>query len=94
MRKVIRRTICFSEITGSKTVLVEGSPVKTELEPIKISGKVNTEKAQRELRKAFGKDGLLNVENISIKEKVFEISVEDFLKHATEVVTVSEPSEN
>jgi hypothetical protein len=83
MRAKITRTMTQTTITGVTLELKDKNPVTTELAPIVVNGVVKD--AVKELKNAYGKDKNYAVLEVKEEEKVYEISVEDFLKYAKEV---------
>lgn len=85
MRNTITRTLFTSDIHGVRTLLKDGQPEIVELPVLSIPGKASQKDAERALRREYGRGAALTVKEIVIHEDVYEISVEDFLKHATKV---------
>lgn len=85
MRTTITRTITSTKIHGCKVKIENGTPVAEPVEPITVYGEVTEDQAQRKMDKAYGKNGKVVVSKIETEEKLYEISVEDFVKHATVV---------
>lgn len=92
MRSTITRTLVQTKIHGAKIEFVDGNPVATPIEPIIVYGNVSQGDAKRMLAKEYGKNDSLVVAKIESEEKHFEISVEDFVKHAK--IVDSNPEEN
>lgn len=90
MRKTITRTMVTSTIVGCTIEMVDGKPRTEMLEPVTVMGKANEKDAMKALREKFGKDKPLAVCTIDVAEDTYEISVDDFIKHAKKV----EPKEN
>jgi hypothetical protein len=84
MRKTIVRTITATTIESATVKFEKGKPVVTPNAPITVNGVIAEEKATKEVRKAYG----ANAQVTELKEvnDVYEISVENFIKHATKVV--------
>lgn len=89
MRNTITRTMATSQITGYRVKIENGVPAVETLPTLTIGGKAKEKDALKALEKAYGKG--VTIGSIEISEDVYEISVEDFLKHATK--KVSEGSE-
>ena len=84
MRSTITRTMATSEIHAFRLVMKEGKPEVETLPVLTLGGKVSVESAEKELRKIYGKTAI-TVKEIKVKEDLYEISVEDFLKYAKKV---------
>ena len=82
MRTTITRTLATSEITGYKVVIKNGKPEVETLPVITIAGKAKEKEALKALEKEHGKGCGITVGEIKVTEAVYEISVEDFIKHA------------
>ena len=93
MRSTITRTIIETKIHSAKIDFVDGNPVATPLEPIIVHGNVSEESAKKIAVKKHGKEGTIVVSKIETAEKFYEISVEDFVKHAKVVDKNPEESE-
>lgn len=85
MRNTITRTMATSEIHAYSLTMKEGKPEVVELPVLTMSGKATVKDAEKALRKVHGKDTPITVSKIDVREDVYEISVEDFLKYATKV---------
>lgn len=85
MRSTITRTMATSEIHAFRLVMKEGVPEVETLPVLTIGGKVSREAAEKELRKQYGKTAAVTVKDIVVKEDLYEIAVEDFLKYAKKV---------
>ena len=85
MRSTITRTMATSEIHAFRLVMKEGKPEVETLPVLTLGGKVSVESAEKELRKIYGKTAAITVKEIKVKEDLYEISVEDFLKYAKKV---------
>jgi len=85
MRNTITRTITESTINAVMIAIDNGQPVVRTLDPITVNGKINDEKALKVVRKIHGKTAPVSIVSIDEKEVVYEISVDDFMKHAHRV---------
>lgn len=85
MRNTITRTINVTTIKGIKVTVTNGTPTFEPVDPITKYGEFNQAEAEKALRKAYGKHSNVIVSEIVTTEKFFEISIEDFVKHAKEV---------
>ena len=91
MRTTITRKMVVNTICGYTVELdSEGNASAKALNKISLYGNITKEQAKKELVKVYGDNAM--VAKIETAEKVFEISVEDFIKNAKEVV--KESSEN
>ena len=82
MRTTITRKLIVNTIHGY-TVNVDENGVATAnaVDPITLYGNISRDQAQKELVKVSGKSNAV-VGKVDTAEKVFEISVEDFVKNA------------
>ncbi len=94
MRKTICRTMATSTITAHRLSIVDGKPVVETLDPIVIMGKAKKKDALKAVKDAHGDLTGVTIGQIDVAEETYEISVEDFLKHATKVTNNSEGSES
>lgn len=85
MRNTITRTMATSEIHAFRLVMKEGKPEVETLPVMTIGGKATVKDAEKALRKQYGKDAPITVSKIDVREDVYEISVEDFMKYAKKV---------
>lgn len=92
MRKTIVRTIPVSKIKGYTVRVENGKPVAEELEPVIVVGKANDKEALKALQAEYGKGKAITVGEIEVSEDTYEITVSDFIAHATKV-TKSESNE-
>lgn len=83
MRKTIARSITATTIKSVKITFEGGAVITTENEPLTVSGKVNTEKALKIARKAYGDNA--QVTEVTTVDDAYEISVDDFIKYAKKV---------
>lgn len=83
MRKSIVRTITATTIKSANLKFENGKPVATENVPFTVNGVLTMEKAQKEVTKKYGQ--FAQVTDIKAVDDVYEISVEDFIKHAKKV---------
>ena len=93
MRKTIVRTMSTSTINAFMLNMVDGKPVVENLEPLTVMGKATEKDALKALKEKYGKNASVTVGLIEVQEDTYEISVEDFLKHAHKVAKGSEGSE-
>lgn len=84
MRKTIVRTITTTTIKSANVTIEKGKPVVKENAPITLNGVVAEDKALKEVRKAYGANATVS-EIVSVDD-VYEISVEDFIKHSKKIV--------
>lgn len=85
MRTKITRTIATSEIHAHMLEMVENVPTVKELEPITVCGQVTNEKALKILQKQYGKNSAITISRIIEDCDTYEISIDEFLKHAIKV---------
>lgn len=85
MRKTIVRTMATSTIKAYTVTIENGMPVTKALEPITIMGKAKEKDALKAVKEQYGKDIAVTIGEIQIEEATYEISVDDFMKHAKKV---------
>jgi hypothetical protein len=81
MRKLMTKEVTTTTLTLAKMEMVEGKPVATTLENEVVIGNVSLEKAQQYATKKHGAG--VTVFEVVADTKVYEMSVEDFIKHAS-----------
>ena len=91
MRATIERSIIHTTIKACKVAFKDGAPVATELDPITVYGNCTEEQAVKAIKKQYGASAVFA--GMESTEKHYEISVEDFVKNATEVERKSEKVE-
>lgn len=84
MRKTICRTMATSTITAYTVKMENGLPVAEALDPITIMGKAKEKDALKAVKEKYGTVAV-TIGEIKIEEATYEISVDDFIKHATKV---------
>lgn len=90
MRKFITRAITSTTIQSANIAFKEGAPELTVNEPITVSGVISEEKALKVARKTYGETA--QVTSVTSIDDVYEISVEDFIKHAKKVELPAAPT--
>ena len=85
MRNTITRTMVESTVHGCMIEIVDGQPTTKTLEPVTVMGKCTNEKAMKVLTGAYGKIAGMAVVKVEETESLYEISVEDFMKHAKKI---------
>ena len=85
MRKTIVRTMATSTINAFSLTVENGVPKVENLEPLTVMGKASEKEALKALKDKYGKNAPVTVASIDVEEDTYEISVEDFLKHAKKV---------
>lgn len=85
MRNSITRTMVESVIHSCVVKVIDGQPVTENLEPVTVMGKITEEKALKAVTKAHGVKNGLAIVKIEESEVKYEISVEDFMKHAKKI---------
>ena len=80
MRRMMTKEVTTTTVQIAKLVMVEGSPIIENLPEEKLLGNVTLEKAQKDLNK---KHGQVTVMGIQADTQTYEMSVEEFLQHAT-----------
>jgi len=88
LRKTMSREVTKTTVKVAKMVVAEnGLPVAEPLEDVILIGNVSMEKAQRAVNKTH--EGSVTVFGVETETQVYEMAVEDFIKHAT--LKVQEP---
>lgn len=83
MRSNITRTITESTIKACKIGFENGNPVAIDLDPIKVYGEVDEAKAVKMVKKMHGKEEAVHIREIVTEDVFYEISLDDFIAHAT-----------
>ena len=87
MRNTITRTITVTIVKSSNVLFKDGAPVVTPNADLTINGKVTEAKALKQIQKKYGATSLItSIENV---DDTYEISVDDFMKHATKLEPVT-----
>lgn len=83
MRKNMTKTVITTVISGVViTPTEDGTLESTDLEPIKIVGKISTERANKELRKAYKDLANIIVTKVEYEIKNYQMSIEQFIAMA------------
>ena len=85
MRKTIVRTMATSTVEAYTLEIVDDMPKPEKLEPITVMGKVTEKEALKAFKEKYGKSKPITISSIKVQEDCYEISVEEFLKHAKKV---------
>lgn len=87
-RKMMVREITTTTVKLAKMTVVDGQPQALALNDEIIIGNVTLERAQKEMKKKHGEG--VTVFTLTPNTYTYEMSVEDFIKHASlkEVATV------
>lgn len=89
MRKYMTKEVTKTTVKIARMEIVDGLPQAVTLPDEILLGNVSEEKAQKELRRKY--DFPVTVFAVQPETEVYEMSVEDFLKHAT--LKVEEPEQ-
>jgi len=81
MRKMMTKEVTKTTVQVAKMNFVEGLPVAETLPEVELLGNVSMESAQKQLAKKY--DHPVTVFGVQADTTVYELSVEDFLKHAS-----------
>lgn len=92
MRKTITRTMATSTIKAYTLGMENGAPVAIALDPITVMGKAKEKDALKAIKEAYGTNAV-TIGEIKVEEATYEISVDDFMKHAKKVETENVPFE-
>lgn len=90
MRTTIERSLVKTTIHACSVKIENGTPVATAVDPIVVYGNYTEEQARKEIARVHGKHSSVVLAKIEAEEKHYEISVDDFVKHAKEVEKKSE----
>jgi hypothetical protein len=81
MRKIMSREVTTTKVKLAKMEMAAGIPSAIAMEDEILLGNVSVEKAQGYATKKYGVG--VTVFEVVADTKVYEMSVEDFIKHAT-----------
>jgi hypothetical protein len=81
MRKIMTKEVTTTKVKLAKMKMVEGTPTAIAMEDELLIGNVSLEKAQSLAVKKHGTG--VTVFEVVADTKVYEMSVEDFIKHAS-----------
>ena len=90
MRKTIVRTMATSTIHAFGLTMEGNIPKVETLDPITVMGKANEKEALKAVKEKYGKDKSITIGSIEVQEDTYEISVEDFVKHAKKIEKTEE----
>lgn len=93
MRKTFSRSIKSSVIHGFRIDIVDDEPVTHKLDPLTVVGVVNSKEAHKLLKATAEGSELVTVTKIEVKEDVYKISLEDFMKYGEKVNSKSTENE-
>lgn len=91
MRKKMTKEVTKTTIKIAKVQNVDGQLTTEQLDDIIMIGNVSAEKAQKHVHKELGTNA--TVFGVEVSTEVYEMDVEEFIKHATlkqDTDTVSE----
>ena len=80
-RKMMQREVTSTTVKLAKIDVVEGTPKMVTLPNEELIGNVSIDHAQRTLNKKFGQP--VTILEVTTDTKVYEMAVEDFIKHAS-----------
>ena len=81
MRRTIVRTITATTIQSVKLSFINGKAELIDNEVMTLNGKIDEATALKIVRKTYGDNAQLK--NVEETTNTYEISVDDFIKHAT-----------
>ena len=90
MRKTMKREVTSTTVRIGKIMMVDGHPQVEQLPAEKVVGNVTLEKATKLMKKKHGQG--VTVFEVEAETETYQMSVEDFLKHA-EIVKEEETVE-
>lgn len=82
MRSTITRKLTTSIIHADIIDISSGKPVLKHLPPLAVCGKINEDKALKELKKQHGKKSAIKVTRIDEATHQYTCTVDDFIKIA------------
>ena len=85
MRNTITRTITTATIRTATITMENGQIKAIEHTPITTHGNIDNDSALKLARKKYGKTANIVVLEVVSSDDEYEISVEDFIKHATKI---------
>lgn len=80
MRKIMTKEITKTNVRVGKIKVVDGQPQLETMPDEILLGNVSMEKAQKEVRKKHGENA--TVFGVEADTNVYELEVEEFIKHA------------
>ena len=80
-RKMMQREVTTTFVKVAMIEIVDGEPKLVELPEEELVGNVSLEFAQRKLNKKYGQP--VTIIELFADTKVYEMPLEDFIKHAT-----------
>lgn len=83
--KLVTRTFTDSIISAAEVVVENGEVITKDLEPLKVTGKIDNTKALKEVRKMYGKDNQYAILDIAYEDVTYGMDVEEFKLNATEL---------
>lgn len=90
MRKTIVRTITATTIQSVQLKFINGKAELIDNAPLTLNGKFDEATAFKTIRKEYGENAQLK--SVEETTNIYEISVEDFIKHAS--IVKEEETEN
>lgn len=87
MRKKMTKEVTKTTVKIAKVENVDGQLMTQQLDDLVFIGNVSAEKAQKQVHKEFGTTAA--VFGVEVATEVYEMDVEEFIKHAT-LKTISE----
>jgi hypothetical protein len=91
MRKKMQKEVTKTTVKVAKISLVDGLPQAQNLEDEILLGNVSVEKAQKTVQKKY--DEPVTVLGVEPDTTIYEMDVEEFIKHASIKVDSEESSE-
>jgi hypothetical protein len=85
MKGTIGRTIVVHEVTFINGIIVDEKPAFTEPKTIKLLGEQTADSISKEVKKQAGTDLVMITATVKT-EQLYEMSVDDFLKHSKPVI--------
>lgn len=81
MRKFMTKEVTFTTCKVAEMAVVDGKPTVIEHDTERFLGNPSQQKIEKELYKMYKKQ--LTAYDLETETKVYEMAVEDFMKHAT-----------
>jgi hypothetical protein len=87
LEKKITRTILFTTVAVIALAKFDGNIIPKQLPNLILSGKVTDDSPliQKEIKRLYPKEKTVLVDSVTVTEKIYSLSVSDFIKYGTAV---------
>ena len=85
MRTTITRTITTTTITCCQVQMIDKKPVLYGLDCLEVNGTVTQKEIEKFVKRAYGHLQNVIVTDISSKDVLYEMDIDDFIKYAKPV---------